>query len=156
MSFMNFYSFKSNSTISFNKQLNKMINFKNQKVDPLSLTVKASKSGAFTSSVLQHSYTKKRKLIDIEKLKDHSSDRLRQISANEDKNIYTAKNQPNIFKNATNQNLRGRFSLQDLRSSSYQNTPLKNASTSMYGSQYAINDLTERQTGSSQDMVKTP
>lgn len=75
MSFMNFYSFKSNSTISFNKQLNKMINFKNQKVDPLSLTVKASKSGAFTSSVLQHSYTKKRKLIDIEKLKDHSSDR---------------------------------------------------------------------------------
>ena len=128
-----------------------MINFKNQKVDPLSLTVKASKSGAFTSSVLQHSYTKKRKLIDIEKLKDHSSDRLRQISANEDKNIYTAKNQPNIFKNATSQNLRGRFSLQDLRSTSYQNTPLKNASTSMYGSQYAINDLTERQTGSSQD-----
>ena len=72
---MNFYSFKSNSTISLNKQLNKMINFNNQKVDPLSLTVKASKSGAFTSSVLQHSYNKKRKLIDIEKLKDYSSDR---------------------------------------------------------------------------------
>ena len=52
-----------------------MINFKTQKVDPLSLTVKASKSGGFTSSVLPHSYTKKRKLIDIEKLKDYNSDR---------------------------------------------------------------------------------
>ena len=83
-----------------------MINFKDQKVDPLSLTVKASRTAGFTSGVLHHSYTKKRRLEqlnkDIGNLKDGKFDRQRQISANDDTNIYTAKNQPNIFKNATN------------------------------------------------------